>query len=179
MPAGASEDGELDKIQIVTQYNHTKLEKSIVLSPKSKKSQPAVNARSQEAPLSLSIDETDDFYLDNGDGSNDPNYDDNKWTEEVSEPDSMFYRQMLTEHAQENNIEGVIDILEKAKSIPNIYNHVDESSYSVLHHAAFRGNTKICKILVNHGADVCATDKFGKTPVHFAIQFGFDVSTIK
>ncbi len=85
----------------------------------------------------------------------------------------MYYRQILIEHAQEDNPADLIDILEKAASIPKIYDTIDDASWSVLHHAVFRGNVEICKILINAGANVYVCDKFGKTPLHFAIQKGY------
>lgn len=85
--------------------------------------------------------------------------DDEKWGGEISEPDSMYYRQMLIEYAQNNDPEGVKDILFKAKSIPNIYDTKDESGNTVLHHAAFRGNVEICEILIEAGSDIYVMDK--------------------
>ena len=71
----------------------------------------------------------------------------------------MYYRQMLIEYAQNNDPEGVKDILFKAKSIPKIYDTMDDSGNTVLHHASFRGNIEICKILIESGSDLYAMDK--------------------
>ena len=98
-----------------------------------------------------------------------------EWGTTISENDSMYYRHLLIEYAQNCNSEGVLDILEKGKSIPKIYDSKDSDiQYSVLHHAAFRGHFEICKILIDAGCDIYAIDKFGKTAVHLAIQKGYD-----
>ena len=86
----------------------------------------------------------------------------------------MFYRQMLIEHCQNGDHTGVLDILEKASSIPRIYDTLDPAGNSALHCAAFRGDEKVCRILVERGANVMAKDKFGKTPAHLVIQKGYE-----
>jgi len=166
-------DDSLHEIQVVTQINHTVLEKHTVVSPKARKPAPKLEVEELEALDDQGGDDRggDDQGLGLGYQGEDQGEDQE---EEISAPDSMFYRQMLSEHAMENQKSELLDILEKGKSIPKIYDHVDESSYSVLHHAAFRGHLEICKILVGVGANIYATDKFGKTPVHFAIQKGFE-----
>ena len=94
--------------------------------------------------------------------------------EEISEPDSMFYRQMLVEYAQDGNEDGVREMLFKAKSIPNFCNTVDSTTFSVLHHTCFRSLIEVSKILIEAGANMYAIDKFGKTPLHLTIQNGCD-----
>ena len=86
----------------------------------------------------------------------------------------MYYRQQLTEFAQQNDVVNVLDILEKSRSIPNIYDHKDDTSYSVLHHSALRGHAKVCEVLIEAGADLLAVDRFNKTALHLAIQGGHE-----
>ena len=81
---------------------------------------------------------------------------------------------MLIEHCQNGDSAGVLDILSKASSIPRIYDTLDPAGNSALHCAAFRGDEEVCGILVERGAKVLATDKFGKTPAHLVIQKGYE-----
>jgi ankyrin repeat protein len=175
MPGDASDDVVMREIQVVTTINHTQLNKSTILSPTHRKA--GASGGSLERKPTIEIDKQDwdgDGDESDSSGSEESDYSSDGEGDAPKAPDSMFYRQMLTEYTQENDLEGVKDILEKSKSIPKIYDHVDDSSFSVLHHAAFRGNIPICEVLLEAGADVYATDKFGKSPLHFAIQRGFD-----
>ena len=79
---------------------------------------------------------------------------------------------MFIEHTTNGDVDGVLDMLFKAKSIKGFVDTADETTYSALHHAAFRGLTSIAVVLVDAGANVLAVDRFGKTPAHLAIQKG-------
>ena len=45
---------------------------------------------------------------------------------QISENDSMYYRHLLIEFAQKNDSEGVLDILEKGKTIHGLSDTKDE-----------------------------------------------------
>ena len=86
--------------------------------------------------------------------------------------ESLYYRQMLLEHVQDSDLEGTLEVLRQAASIPDIYDTKD-SNYSILHHCCYRGCLPIAKILVEGGANLCAVDKFHKTAIHLAVQNGY------
>ena len=79
---------------------------------------------------------------------------------------------MLLEHVQDSDLEGTLEVLRQAASIPDIYDTKD-SNYSILHHCCYRGCLPIAKILVEGGANLCAVDKFHKTAIHLAVQNGY------
>ena len=47
-----------------------------------------------------------------------------------------------------------------------------ESGFTPLHEAALNGDSEFARLLLDHGADVNAKMKDGKTPLTFAVQGG-------
>lgn len=54
----------------------------------------------------------------------------------------------------------------------------DFSDPTVLHLAVMHGHLRIVKLLLNRGADVEATDRFGLTPLHYAAAAAADVTQV-
>ncbi|CAB4058984.1 unnamed protein product [Lepeophtheirus salmonis] len=55
---------------------------------------------------------------------------------------------------------------------------VDENGSSPLHYASYRGSTVCCMLLVDHNADIDRMDRFGNTPLAYAIIGNNEATTI-
>ncbi|XP_071745182.1 uncharacterized protein [Lepeophtheirus salmonis] len=55
---------------------------------------------------------------------------------------------------------------------------VDENGSSPLHYASYRGSTVCCMLLVDHNADINRIDRFGNTPLAYAIIGNHEATTI-
>ncbi|CAB4067234.1 unnamed protein product [Lepeophtheirus salmonis] len=55
---------------------------------------------------------------------------------------------------------------------------VDENGSSPLHYASYRGSTVCCMLLVDHNADINRMDRFGNTPLAYAIIGKHEATTI-
>ncbi len=55
---------------------------------------------------------------------------------------------------------------------PSLINTRDESHRTPLHAASAGGNPALTELLINHGADLDATDSIGWTPLHVATYHG-------
>lgn len=68
------------------------------------------------------------------------------------------------------NISEFISLLERGMNV----NQVRWSGFSLLHRAAQIGNTDICQLLINNGADVnMRSSKGWYTPLHVALANGY------
>jgi len=57
---------------------------------------------------------------------------------------------------------------------PNLINYKNENGVSVLHRAAIQGSKIIVQYLIDNNAEVCAEDRWGKTPFIYAKDRGHD-----
>jgi hypothetical protein len=75
----------------------------------------------------------------------------------------------LIEAVTRGDVEGVRTLL------PNdaeLVNKKDERGATALHHAALGGHRAIVQVLIEHGAEINATDdQFGATPTGWAIEY--------
>ena len=60
-------------------------------------------------------------------------------------------------------------LLSKGKANPNCCNN---TGWSSLHHAAYHGHYKICKMLLEHGAKLHQENHLGATALHVAVGRG-------
>ena len=51
-----------------------------------------------------------------------------------------------------------------------------KDSFSALHYASYRGNTEICQILIDLGADMESKNQFGLNVLHIAAQGDMPIS---
>ena len=73
--------------------------------------------------------------------------------------------------ASSRDMERIKYLLEKD---PNLLNKLDSFKRTPLHWATDMGNRNIAEFLINRGADVNIKDKFGKTPLDYAIDNATD-----
>ena len=75
----------------------------------------------------------------------------------------------LIEAAKQGAAEDVRTLLH---SHPDLINRKDELGATALHYAAFGGHRALVQLLVQHGAEINATDdRFGATPTGWAIEY--------
>ncbi|XP_058454154.1 uncharacterized protein LOC131432097 [Malaya genurostris] len=72
--------------------------------------------------------------------------------------------------AIENEAKKVIEILLKHKQATKMLRTSDFFGQTALNLAIFYGNYEIVNILIEHGASVMAKDKYGRIPLHIAIE---------
>jgi hypothetical protein len=66
----------------------------------------------------------------------------------------------------------VAEVKAIAQSHAELVNQKDETGATALHYAAFDGHCDVVRVLVEHGADINATDgRFGATPAGWAIEY--------
>eukprot|EP01012_Entosiphon_sulcatum_P040065 TRINITY_DN5369_c0_g1_i1.p2 TRINITY_DN5369_c0_g1~~TRINITY_DN5369_c0_g1_i1.p2 ORF type:complete len:578 (+),score=78.47 TRINITY_DN5369_c0_g1_i1:3334-5067(+) len=70
-------------------------------------------------------------------------------------------------------IRGDLELLRRAIYRGNS-NSAGDFGKSLLHFAAETGNTGVIELLFENGAEVEATDKYGRTPLHLACLYGHD-----
>lgn len=76
---------------------------------------------------------------------------------------------LLIEATEHDNVEVVRMILDRN---PKVVNERNTSGATALHHAAFNGNRRMAKLLVERGADINIRDiEFGATPAGWAIEY--------
>lgn len=92
--------------------------------------------------------------------------------------DNTKYQVALTEAAQKNSYNELKSILEQGLCSPN---QKDLNGVPAICLAAFRGNLKCIKLLIQQGADINATDTFGRSALNTACgQFGDNcIKTVK
>lgn len=73
-----------------------------------------------------------------------------------------------------NKVQSLIDQARQAKEVVTA---PDNSGYTALHYAARNGYVDICKLLLQHGADIDAQTKSAATPLHKAAASG-KISTV-
>lgn len=77
------------------------------------------------------------------------------------------------------DIDRVESIISKARDSRTAVNAPDNSGYTALHYAARNGNTDICRLLLQNGANIDALTKCGKaSPLHKA-AVGGKLATVK
>jgi ankyrin repeat protein len=76
---------------------------------------------------------------------------------------------LLIEAMEHDNLEAVRRVLD---GNPNVVNERDTSGATALHYAAFNGNRRMARLLVERGADINDRDiEFGATPAGWAIEY--------
>jgi ankyrin repeat protein len=70
---------------------------------------------------------------------------------------------------KDNNIESVIELITEN---PDYVNYVLNTNLKPLHYAAAVGNVEIVRVLIEAGAELEASDKYGETALNIASAFG-------
>ena len=82
---------------------------------------------------------------------------------------STFDRSQVSHAASRGDVSTMKSYLETDKSIVN---ELDYDKRAPLHIAAKNGHFELCKLLVDHGADVNLEDRFNHTPLDEALLSG-------
>ena len=70
-----------------------------------------------------------------------------------------------------SNIELVYQLIDQ-KGVEWALNSIDSQNRSLLHLASANGHLDIMESLIKHGSDIEAKDKYEKTPLHLASEYG-------
>lgn len=76
------------------------------------------------------------------------------------------------DHLRKAVLGGNLDLVKSLLENGIDPNCSDHNSRTALHIAASEGLTLMAKVLIKHGADIYAKDRWGKTPIHESTQFG-------